>query len=276
MPNADSESMFDFQVRMLGALCPPFLSFAIGGSYSARRDDPHSDLDFFLLVPDDQLFAVIKSFPAMISHRLSPVVMRDRGFWPEFGYEFSYVYPDLRTIDYFINSPGTLRRTPMARKMRIIKDADGQFTEYQRSVTAYCSAGEAERDYLAAARTELVLELLTIRKHLRRQDLIPVTHRLERVRRVYLGLARHHGTGEPYVPHDADRQVAAVLGPRVYDSVAGTFPQLTAAQIMDSLCRLLDLVSAELSPATEADVGGAQLQRLIDDLMTAVRRMPRE
>jgi hypothetical protein len=270
----DSAGELDFQVRMLDALCPPVLGFGIGGSQGAAQADQHSDLDFFLLVPDEQLFDFIESFPALVRHRTPPVLVRDRGFWPEFGYQFTYVYETRQVLDYFINSPRTLRKTPMARKTRIIKDSDGRFTAYQREIAEYCASPHAARDYHAAARAEILVELLTIAKHLRRHDLIPAAHRLDRLRGVYLGLARYHRNAEPYAPHDADKRVTRALGPAIYDAVAGTFPRLSEADIADSLGRLADLLDAEL--AADSAPGGAAFRADCREIVANARRGLRE
>lgn len=237
---------FDEQVKALEELCPPVLAFAVGGSRGIGTSDELSDVDFFLLVPNDKLFTFAESFPKLISHPWPPLATRDRGFWPEFGYQISYVYDNGCTVDYFINSEESLRRTPMARKMTILKDSDGRFTSYQESIADYCASPQSRQDYILAAAAEILIELITILKYAQRGDLIPVLHRLERLRLVYLGLSRYRLNSEPYVPHDADKRVMHDLESHVVESITQTFPYLNKADAAHSFRKLLDLIEHEL------------------------------
>jgi hypothetical protein len=242
----DNIDLFQYQFEMLSALCPPLLGFGIGGSQGASKADQHSDLDFFLLVPNDQLFSFAKGLPHLITHPWPPVAIRDRGFWPDFGYQLTCVYYNECMIDYFINCEASLRLTPMARKTKILKDTTGQLSAYQNRIRRYCNSKQANADYISAASTETLIELLIIQKHVRRHDLIPVVHRLERLRLIYLGLTRHHTNTAPYVPHDADKRVHQYIEPRLLDSIIQTFPRCKPAEVTLSYQTLIGLLKEEL------------------------------
>jgi hypothetical protein len=220
-------TFFEDQLRNLHDLCPPFEAVGVGGSLGAGSADPDSDLDFFLLVPDDQFFAVVHRFPTLIGHVWPPVVSRRRGFLPEFGYQFTYVYPNGYSVDFVLNCPSSLLRTPMARKTRVTKDLTGRFTRFHQSVANDLATGD---DYVPAVAAELLIELLRISKYARRAELFSLVHRLERLRLVLLAQERRRH-GEPYCPHDADKWVARDFDPDVVSLLHATFapPEPTAA-----------------------------------------------
>lgn len=231
-----AESWVDAELRKLRALCPPFEAIGVGGSLGAGTGADESDLDVFILVPDEDFFAIVADFPTLIEHPWPPVVSRRRGFLPEFGYQFTFVYPNRHSVDYVLNCHGSLERTPMARKTRVIEDRTGRFTEYHRQVAADLAAG---RDHAQAVAAELLIELLRINKYARRGELVSLVHRLERLRLVLLALERVRRTGEPYCPHDADKWVARDLGPELTAWLHRTFappePKAAAAAV-ELLC----------------------------------------
>jgi hypothetical protein len=241
---------------MLHSLCPPLEAVGIGGSVGAGTRDSGSDLDFFLLVPDDGFFAIVREFPDLIRHPWPPLVMRRRGFHPEFGYMFSYAYHNRYQVDYNVNCRSSLIRTPMAAKIRVTKDLAGFFTRYQSDMRRY-SAGHDESPALEAA-AEFLLETLRIEKYAQRRELLSMVHRFERLRLILLGLERHLRRGEPYSPHDADKWAARDLTAETLREVEATFGPFTWEAAAKAFERLWLGVAERISDAAVgADLGVA-------------------
>jgi hypothetical protein len=254
------------QLQVLHELCPPFLAVGLGGSTGASSDDGLSDLDFFLLAPDDGFLHLARTFPDMVSHPWEPLVCRRRGFHPEFGYMYTYVFPNLRHIDYNLNCHGTLARTPMAARTHVTKDLTGEFTEYHermRDLAGHFAVEEAVDD----ARGELLVELVRMQAYTRRNELLSVLHRFERLRLVYLALLRHEaGTGS-YVPHDADKWVRRDLPPDVTAVVAGSFCRFDWDEAAMSFRRLVDALRDAIVRRSSAWDPAAPYACAVDELV---------
>lgn len=262
------DDFLDFQLDMLHEMCPPVEAVGIGGSGGAGNADALSDLDFFLLIPDSDFFNFVATFPAMVRHPWPPAVGRRRGFVPDFGFQVSFLYPNRYLVDYHLNCHGSLRRTPMARKTRITKDLTGVFTRFHQTLP---DSGRLSGDeYRVDAASEIVIELLRIRKYAGRDELVPIVHRLERLRLVLLGLVRCLRHDEPYCPHDADKHVARDLGPAMNATIADTFPVFDPAGVV----RALRVLYRELGPLI-AELGdgppmGPPFQDMCDKLIAEI------
>lgn len=224
-------SFFDDTVRCLTDLSPPVEAFGIGGSVGAGKSDDLADLDFFLLVPTEQFREFTASFPTLIRHPKPLIASRIRGFTAFFGYQFTFIYDDCSSVDYFINCPLTLQSTPMAHKTRVLRDLTGYFTAFHQTLPG---RADDQQLYLRNTTAELLWEALRIRKYVKRQDLIALVHRLERIRLVTLALERYLHNDEYFIPHDADKWIARDLGDSIIERLEPTFPSLSPRSISKS------------------------------------------
>lgn len=251
---------YGYELELLHSLAPPVEAFGVGGSSGAGRQDGLSDLDFFLLVPDASFFAFVKEFPQLVRHPWPPLAWRRRGFVPDFGFQFSVVYPNLYSVDYHVNCHSSLLRTPMARKTRVIFDATGAFTEFHRTLPI-------DSDPSSEAAAELLIELLRLHKYARRRELLSAMHRLERLRLVLLGLERYLRYGEPYVPHDADKWVRRDLDKQVCVELARTFSDFRGSAVSLAFQSLYQGVAARLN---EVAGQSAEYKAAVDSLAAEI------
>jgi len=228
----------------LRSLSPPIEAFGIGGSAGAGQDDPSADLDFFLLVPTQDFLPLIQDFPALIGDQgKSRLVTWRRGFTPQFGYQFVFIYQDLSSVDFFINCPVTWTPTPMARKTRILQDATGRFTSYHRSLPDRAQQAEMLTGNTTA---EMLSEAVRIRRYARRGELVSIVHRLERIRLLALAVERYVSLGQDFIPHDADKWVARDLGGATVRQLSKTFPKLDARAVAESYRAVVDQLHTAL------------------------------
>jgi len=260
----DAKSFLDYQLAMLHELCPPIEAVGIGGSVGSGEADAMSDLDFFFLLPDDDFFATIDVFPELISHRQPPVVSWRRGFNPDFGFTFSYFYNDGTSVEYMLNCHHSLRRTPMALKTRVIRDLTGYFTRYHESLIDHPEL--TAQHYASESAGALLAEILKISKYARRNELVAVIHRLERLRLILLALERHISLGDHYVPHDADKRVHRDLGPAIEDMLALTFCEFSPVRTLDSFRHLDIEIEKRLKALTVKQPLSDEFWRLKDRL----------
>jgi hypothetical protein len=116
------------------------------------------------------------------------------------------------------------------------------------------------------ATAEVLSELLRIHKYAARGELIPVVHRLERLRLVVLALERYLHHNGYFTPHDSDKWVSRDLGADLMKQLRPTFPELEPRAIAHALRLLLHLA---LSLMRELDVDSetsGQLWRLYEEL----------
>ena len=163
-----ASAFLDYQLQMLHQICPPLEAVGLGGSAGRGEADNLSDLDFFLLVPDSEFFAVVETFPRLVTHSQPAVACWRRGFTPNFGFTFTYFYGDGTSVEYMLHCHRSLRRTPMALSTRVTKDLTGYFTQFRNGLPA---SPELSHDaYAADAAGELVAELLKLVKYARRGE----------------------------------------------------------------------------------------------------------
>jgi hypothetical protein len=119
----------------------------------------------------------------------------------------------------------------MARKTRVLHDATGYFTAFHQNLPGRTSQ---EPLHLTNTIAELLWEAIRIQKYIKRDDLVPLVHRLERIRLVVLALERYLHHQEYFVPHDADKWVLRDLGPGMIERLGPTFPPLSQPGIARS------------------------------------------
>jgi hypothetical protein len=208
MVESRAQSWHQFHETMIAQLCPPFDAIAVGGS-ADRNSDQLSDLDFFLVAPDDEFLVLIRDFPRLLHHASPPVTERHRGYLTEFGYQFTYVYSHGRMVEYNLNCHATLTEGPMMLKNRVIKDRTGRYTELlQQTRRAVNTSADV---FLRSLFAEYTVELIKFEKYALRRDWIVLNHRLERLRLLYLSLLRLSISGEQVRPHDSDKNLASLL-----------------------------------------------------------------
>jgi hypothetical protein len=206
---------------MVQALCPPFDAVGIGGSAGIGQHDAESDLDVFFMAPADAFLSLVESFPRLLQHAWPPVVERQRGFIAEFGYMYTYVYANGCYVDYILNCSGTLPRTPMSAKIRVLTDITGEFTAYQREA-AVLARHFPDSEAVECAAADLLIETRKIKTYAVRAELVSVLHCFERFRLVLLALDRHIRGTDPYIPQDAAKWVARDL-PDLQEILSATF-----------------------------------------------------
>lgn len=264
----------DYQLQMLHSLCPPLEAVGLGGSTGRGQADDLSDLDFFLLVPDAEFFAIVERFPDLITHPQPPVGCWRRGFTPNFGFSFMYFYPDGASVEYMLHCHRSLRRTPMALSTRITKDLTGFYTRFTEDLPA--SPELSREGYAADATGELLAELVKLSRYARRGELPAIVHRFERLRLVLLGLERYLTRGEDYAPHDSDKRVYRDLGAAGETMLAPTFCELDPEAALTAFRALYGGVTERLTrmaPQTMAGDAGKLAEALRLKIEDGLRRL---
>jgi hypothetical protein len=269
-----TEDFHDYQIRMVQELCPPFDAVGIGGSAGMGQQDADSDRDFFLLAPADRFLPLVESFPRLVRHAWPPIVERRRGFVAEFGYMYTYMYDNGCYVDYILNCSGTLPRTPMVAKIRVLKDLTGEFTAYREE------GGALARDFPNSAAAEsasadLLIETRKIKAYAVRAELISVLHCFERFRLVLLALDRHLRGTDPYTPHDAAKWVARDL-PDLQKSLSVTFVPFSWEAAESAFAVLQQGIRDRLVAVGGPDGPGPAYWRLFDAVACDVRQAMRQ
>ncbi len=204
-PTGETRSQF-FQecINKLIASMPPIEAFGIGGSIGAGAEDGASDLDFFVLVPDDLLLAALSSLKASLAPVGTFSEGKDNVFVSGFGFRFSYIAPG-KGVEYFVTSHSMLQPNVMQLKTQILKDTTGFLSQHILSLAT--QQASLRDSALTSLWHEIYTELEKLHKYLLRAEELAFDYRLVSIRRYILALDRIAHLGELVSPHDADRRV---------------------------------------------------------------------
>lgn len=251
----------------LRQLCPPFEAAGFGGSPESHTDQ-YSDIDCFLLAPEERLSELTDQLPVLLDHPVKPIISWDRGWHAGFGYQITYIYPGMRMVDYFINSRHTLAASAMVAKTRVIVDRTGYYTRFVTQLV-----GHAIPEYsaqLSATEAEFIVELIKIRKYAARGALCAIAHRFERLRLMLLALHKME-QGEVCHPHDADKEVdlSSNFGQLIFNTFATPDPE----DLIQAFAVLYDAISSRLTGSKSINEDHRRLQEVMQaDIMGTLRR----
>jgi len=259
--------LLQYYMTALSSMQPPLEAISLGGSSSDGTYDEASDLDFFLLFPDEVFFTAATNFERNLTHPTPVIVSRRRGFVPLFGFGYSYIYQNHTSVDFFLNCPSSLTVSPMVSKAHILVDHTGRYTRFIESTTA-----GVDRDWLVRyISSELVFIVTTMEKFAKRGDLLRLLHRLERLRLLLLSLEWFLKRGKIVHPHDADLSVDRDLSPvfcsEVYSTI-GVQSGSAAAEAIQLLCIAIKTRLVRLDPDSSDD----QLYKLVDHAVHSIRQ----
>jgi hypothetical protein len=216
------------QIAALQSIMPPIDAFAVSGSYGRETSDRYSDLDFLLLVADEDFWAFADEFPSLISHPCAVISEGLGRFNSDYGFGYFYLLDGGNKVDYYVNAPRTMSPLPLSARANIVEDRSGYLTE---------RLGRARREYerdvrphVAEGVHQCLIGLHDLRKHASRHDLLPMLWKLEALRRPALAL-HHVAAGDVYAPSGAVARLSQRLPAEPARRVAATVPTLDPASI---------------------------------------------